>query len=405
MAEASTRELVDTCVHCGFCLPACPTYSLWGDESDSPRGRIHLMSLLDSGELEWGPSAARHFDRCLGCMACVPACPSGVRYDLLIERTRAERRVKSPRGAWGSVLDAAIFAVVPRPRLLRAISWPLAVGIRPFALAPRVRPADLRARPERTTPAIGERRMTAALLEGCVQRALFGRVNRAAARALAADGCEVVVPPGQGCCGALALHAGREDEARRRATATVAAFAGHGRVVVTAAGCGSAMKGYGDLLGTDAARRFAASVRDVTEVLAELGPAVARAPIQPTRVVYQDACHLNHAQGVAAQPRAILSSIPGVELVEIEDAGMCCGSAGIYNLVQPRAARELGERKARAILAAEPDIVATANPGCAVQLQAALRRLGRRDVRIAHPAELVAEAVSATRSATRARVT
>ncbi len=394
MAEASTRELVDTCVHCGFCLPACPTYSLWGDESDSPRGRIHLMSLLDSGELNWSPSAARHFDRCLGCMACVPACPSGVRYDLLIERTRAERRARAPRGAWGRVLDAAIFATVPRPRLLRAISWPLALGIRPFALAPRLRPADLRARPERTTPAAGERRMTAALLEGCVQRALFGRVNRAAACALAADGCEVVVPPGQGCCGALALHAGREEEARRRAAATVAAFAGHDRVVVTAAGCGSAMKGYGDLLGTDEAHRFAATVRDVTEVLAELGPAAERRPLPPTRVVYQDACHLNHAQGVAAQPRAVLCAIPGVELVEIADAGMCCGSAGIYNLVQPRAARELGERKARAILAAEPDIVATANPGCAVQLQAALRRLGHRDLPIVHPAELVAQSLT-----------
>jgi glycolate oxidase iron-sulfur subunit len=394
VAEASTRELVDTCVHCGFCLPACPTYSLWGDESDSPRGRIHLMSLLDSGELNWSPSAARHFDRCLGCMACVPACPSGVRYDLLIERTRAERRARAPRGAWGRVLDAAMFATVPRPRLLRAISWPLALGIRPFALAPRLRPADLRARPERTTPAAGERRMTAALLEGCVQRALFGRVNRAAACALAADGCEVVVPPGQGCCGALALHAGREEEARTRAAATVAAFAGHDRVVVTAAGCGSAMKGYGDLLGTDEAHRFAATVRDVTEVLAELGPAAERRPLPPTRVVYQDACHLNHAQGVAAQPRAVLRAIPGVELVEIADAGMCCGSAGIYNLVQPRAARELGERKAHAILAAKPDIVATANPGCAVQLQAALRRLGHRDLPIVHPAELVARSLT-----------
>ncbi len=393
MADISTRELVDTCVHCGFCLRACPTYTLWGDESDSPRGRIHLMGLLEAGELEWGPTAARHIDRCLGCMACVPACPSGVRYDLLIERTRAERRERAPRGARGRALDAAIFATVPRPRLLRAISWPLALGIRPFALAPRVKPADLRAAPDRTTPAVGERRMTAALLEGCVQRALFGRVNRAAALALAADGCEVVVPRGQGCCGALALHAGREDEARRRATATVAAFAGHDRVVVTAAGCGSAMKGYGELLGTEEARRFAAGVRDVTEVLAELGPTAERRPLPPTRVVYQDACHLNHAQGVAAQPRAILRAIPGVELAEIDDPGMCCGSAGIYNLVQPRAARELGERKARAILAAEPDVVATANPGCAVQLAAALRRLGRRDVRIAHPAELVAEAV------------
>jgi glycolate oxidase iron-sulfur subunit len=398
VAEASTRELLDTCVHCGFCLPACPTYSLWGDESDSPRGRIHLMHLLEAGELEWGPSPALHFDRCLGCMACVPACPSGVRYDLLIERTRAERRARAPRGAWGRVLDAAIFAIVPRPRLLRALSWPLAFGIRPFPLAPRVRLADLRARPDRTTPAVGPRRMTVALLEGCVQRALFGRVNRAAARALAADGCEVHVPPGQGCCGALALHAGREEEARRRAAATVVAFSGFDCVVVTAAGCGSAMKGYGELLGTEEARRFAAAVRDVTEVLAELGPAADRRPTPPMRVVYQDACHLNHAQGVAAQPRALLRAIPGIELVEIEDAGMCCGSAGIYNLVQPRAARDLGERKARAILAADPDLVATANPGCAVQLAAALRRLGRADLRIAHPVELVAEAATPARA-------
>jgi glycolate oxidase iron-sulfur subunit len=352
------------------------------------------MHLLEAGELEWGPAPARHFDRCLGCMACVPACPSGVRYDLLIERTRAERRERAPRGARARLLDAAIFATVPRPRLLRALSWPLALGIRPFALAPRVSRADLRARPERTTPAGGERRMTAALLEGCVQRALFGRVNLAAAQVLAADGCEVVIPAGAGCCGALALHAGREREARRRAAATVAAFAGHHRIVVTAAGCGSAMKGYGELLGTDEARRFAAAVRDVTEVLAELGPAAERAPLPPTRVVYQDACHLNHAQGVAAQPRALLRAIPGLELVEIEDAGTCCGSAGIYNLVQPRTARELGERKARAILAVDPDVVATANPGCAVQLQAALRRLGRADLRIVHPVELVAEAVT-----------
>ena len=393
MVEPSTRELLDTCVHCGFCLPACPTYGLWGDESDSPRGRIHLMHLLEAGELEWGPAPARHFDRCLGCMACVPACPSGVRYDLLIERTRAERRERAPRGARARLLDAAIFATVPRPRLLRALSWPLALGIRPFALAPRVSRADLRARPERTTPAGGERRMTAALLEGCVQRALFGRVNLAAAQVLAADGCEVVIPAGAGCCGALALHAGREDEARRLARATIAALGGHERIVVTAAGCGSAMKEYGDLLETDEARRFSASVRDVTELAAELGARAERAPRAPVRVVYQDACHLRQAQGVAAQPRELLRTIPGVELVEIDGADMCCGSAGIYNLLEPETARELGSRKAAAILAARPDIVATANPGCAIQIAAALRRAGHPGLPIVHPAELVAEAV------------
>ena len=393
MAEAATADLVGACVHCGFCLPACPTYQLWGEEADSPRGRIQLMGMLEGGEVAWDGSVAAHFDRCLGCLACVPACPSGVRYDLLIERTRVVRRERAPRGVWQRALDAAIFAVVPRPRLLRPLAWPLALGVRPFALAPRVRPADLRARPPRLTAARGQARMRAALLEGCVQRVFFGGVNRAAAAVLAADGCEVAVPGGQGCCGALALHAGREREARRCAERTVAALGGHERVVVTAAGCGSAMKQYGDLLGTDAARRFAASVRDVTELLAELGPAAPRAALDPpVRVAYQDACHLLHAQGVAEAPRSLLRAVPGIELVEIGDA-TCCGSAGIYNLTQPAAARELGERKARAILATGAEVVATANPGCAVQLAAALRRLGRSDVPIVHPVELVAEAV------------
>ena len=398
MADAATRELVDTCVHCGFCLPACPTYTLWGEEADSPRGRIHLMDLLDRGKLAWDEQTTAHFDRCLGCLACVPACPSGVRYDLLIERTRVERRARAPRSLGQRFVDAAIFAAVPRPGLLRALAWPLALGIRPFALAPRVRPGDLRVRPPRSTPARGERRIEVALLEGCVQRVFFGRVNAAASVALAADGCDVAVPRGQGCCGALALHVGREREARRRAEATIAALSGHDRVVVTAAGCGSAMKEYGELLGTEEARRFSASVRDVTELLAEVRPAAERRPRPPVRAVYQDACHLLHAQGVAAEPRALLAGIPGVEVVEIEDAGMCCGSAGVYNLMQRGPARELGERKARAILAAEPDVVATANPGCAVQLAAALRRLGHADLPIVHPVELVAEAVSPTRA-------
>jgi glycolate dehydrogenase iron-sulfur subunit len=390
---AETGELLDACVHCGFCLPSCPTYALWGDEMDSPRGRIMLMKLVDEGEVELDATVATHFDRCLGCLACVPACPSGVRYDVLIQRTRSLRRARAPRSPWQRAAEAAIFAVAPRPRLLRPLMWPLAAGLRPFPLAPRVRPSDLRARPARVTPARGERRMRAGLLEGCVQRVLFGRVNRAAAEVLAADGCEVVVPPGQGCCGALSLHAGREEEALRRARATVAAFAGFDRVVVTAAGCGSAMKEYGELLGTDAARRFSAAVRDVTELSAELGPVAPRAPRAPVRVAYQDACHLRQAQGVSSQPRAMLQAIPGVELVEIEQADMCCGSAGVYNLLEPRTARELGARKARAVTAARPDVLATANPGCAVQIAAALRRAGRPELPIVHPVELVAAAV------------
>jgi glycolate oxidase iron-sulfur subunit len=390
MPDAATRTLLDACVHCGFCLPACPTYDLWGEEMDSPRGRIHLMNLLESGEIGWSATVARHFDRCLGCLACVPACPSGVRYDLLIERTRSVRRARAPLPLRRRLTEAAALAVLPRPGLLRFLAWPLALGIRPHPLAPRPTWNDLSAGPPPQTPAEGGSRLTAGLLTGCVQRVFFGRVNVAAARVLAGDGCDVVVPPGQPCCGALDLHGGREQAARRRAGETMRAFAGVDRVVATAAGCGSAMKSYGDLLDTVEAHAFSARVRDVTELLAELGPRAQRQPLGPLRVVYQDACHLRHAQGVADQPRALLAAVPGLELVEIERPDMCCGSAGTYNLLEPQAARELGERKARSILAVQPDLVATANPGCALQLAAAFRRAGRPDLAVVHPVELVA---------------
>ena len=390
--SAPTRDLLDACVHCGFCLPACPTYRLWGEEMDSPRGRIQLMDMVERDEAPVAGAVATHLDRCLGCLACVPACPSGVRYDLLIEHARAVRRERAPRSVRTRAVEGALFAVVPRPRLLRALSWPLALGLRPSALAPRVTRADLRAGAPALTAAAGERRMSVALLAGCVQRVYFGRVNAAAARALADRGCDVAVPPAQGCCGALHLHGGRDREARRLAEAAIEALDGYDRVVVTAAGCGSAMKGYGELLDTERAHVFAARVRDVTELLAELPP-LERAPAsRPLRVVYQDACHLLHGQGVRDQPRVLLRQVPGVELVEIDDAGLCCGSAGTYNLLQPAAARELGERKAHSILAAGPEVVATANPGCALQLGAALRRLGRGDIRIVHPAELLTAA-------------
>jgi glycolate dehydrogenase iron-sulfur subunit len=344
--------------------------------------------MVESGEVAMDESVATHLDRCLGCLACVPACPSGVRYDRLIERARVTRRQQAPRSPRTRLLEAGLFAVVPRPRLLKALSWPLALGLRPAALAPRVSVRDLRTAPPLLTTASGERRMSVALLSGCAQRVYFGRVNAAAAVALAARGCDVAVPAGQGCCGALHLHSGREREARRRAQDTVEALSGYDRVVVTAAGCGSAMKEYGELLGTAEAQRFAERVCDVTELLAELAPAAQPPPGRPLRVVYQDACHLLHGQGVSEQPRQLLRGL-GVELVEIGEPGLCCGSAGTYNILQPRAARQLGERKACAILEAAPDVVATANPGCALQLAASLRRLGRGDLPIVHPVELL----------------
>jgi glycolate oxidase iron-sulfur subunit len=356
---------------------------------DSPRGRIQLMSMVEDGEVALDESVALHLDRCLGCLACVPACPSGVRYDQLIERARARRREQAPRPARSRVVEGALLAVVPRPGLLRALSWPLALGLRPSALAPRVSLDDRRTAPPARTPAQGERRMSVALLAGCAQRVFFGRVNVAAANALAARGCEVAVPAGQGCCGALHLHAGRQRDARRLAERTIEALSGYDRVVVTAAGCGSAMREYGELLGTSEAHAFAERVRDVTELLAELPAPASQGDGLPRRLVYQDACHLRHGQGVSEQPRNLLRELPGIELVEIERPGMCCGSAGTYNLLQPAAARELGERKARSILDADPDVVATANPGCALQISAALRRLGRGDLPIVHPVELL----------------
>jgi glycolate oxidase iron-sulfur subunit len=395
------RELIADCVHCGFCLPTCPTYGpLWQEEMDSPRGRIHLMEGLADGTLVLNRTVVEHFDRCLGCMACVTACPSGVRYDLLIEQTRATVEREHRRGWRDRAVRRALFAVFPRPRRLRRAlvlaplgrHLPLPGALRPLLeLAPPWREWD---RTPVLTPAAGERVARVGLLAGCVQRVLFGDVNAATARVLAAYGCEVAVPRRQGCCGALALHAGREEEARRCARRTIDAFeaADVESVVTNAAGCGSSMKEYGLLLADDSvyaerAAAFAAHVRDVSEVLAEGEPRTEPKPL-PLRVAFQDSCHLAHAQGVRAAPRAVLAAIPDLELAEPAEQEICCGSAGIYNIVQPEAARELGDRKAAHVLATEPDAYASGNPGCLVQVTAALRRAGR-PVPAFHPVELV----------------
>ena len=395
------RELVADCVHCGFCLPTCPTYGpLWQEEMDSPRGRIHLMEGLADGTLLLNRTVVEHFDRCLGCMACVTACPSGVRYDLLIEQTRATIEREHPRRLRDRALRRALFAVFPRPRRLRRAlllaplgrHLPLPGALRPLVqLAPPWRAWDRT--PELTSPA-GEPASRVGLLAGCVQRVLFGDVNAATARVLAAYGCEVAVPRGQACCGALALHAGREGEARRCARRTIDVFeAAEVEMVVTnAAGCGSSMKEYGHLLADDPdyaerAAAFAARVHDVSEVLAETEPRSEPKPLS-LRVAFQDSCHLAHAQGVRTAPRAVLAAIPGLELAEPADQEICCGSAGIYNLLQPQAARELGDRKAEQVLATEPDAYASGNPGCLVQVTSALRRAGR-PVPAFHPVELV----------------
>ncbi len=377
--------LIDDCVHCGFCLPTCPTYGLWQQEMDSPRGRIWLMKGLAEGTLELTDTVVEHFDRCLGCMACVTSCPSGVQYDRLIEQTREliEERYERTPDDW--LLRTLVFAVFPHPRRLKATlalapvgrHLPLPGVLRPLVgLAP---PWKSTAAPPKLTPAVGERRARVGLLLGCVQRVLFGDVNAATARVLAAEGCEVVAPPTQACCGALHLHAGRPAEGHARAHRLAKLFRDLGaeRIAVNAAGCGSHLKDAGlDL-----------PVVDVSELLAELGPRAERHPLG-LRVAFQDSCHLLHAQRVQAPPRQLLRSIPGLELAEPAEQAICCGSAGIYNLVEPDAANELGARKAQNVAATGAGVYASANPGCLVQVSAALRRAGHA-LPAMHPVELL----------------
>ncbi|GLY90070.1 (Fe-S)-binding protein [Actinoallomurus iriomotensis] len=400
------RELLDDCVHCGFCLPTCPTYQLWGEEMDSPRGRIHLMSQHEQGAPLSGPMI-EHFDRCLGCMACVTACPSGVKYDRLIEVTRAKVEDERPRGRTDRLLREAIFAFFPYPKRLRLLRGPLRayqaskINMSPLlnrispTLAAMERLAPPRAShvrlPERVA-ARGERRAVVGMLTGCVQREFFPGVNAATARVLAMEGCDVVIPKGQGCCGALSLHSGRAAEARAFAKKTIETFADVDVVVVNAAGCGSAMKDYGDVLAdepewAERAREFSAKTRDLTEYLAELGPRATRHPLEIT-VAYHDACHLAHAQGIRVQPRALLAGIPGLVIREIADPEICCGSAGVYNLLQPEAAGELGDRKAANVSATGADLLVAANPGCSLQIATALRRRGE-EIAVAHTAEVL----------------
>jgi glycolate oxidase iron-sulfur subunit len=437
--EDTLREVAKDCVHCGFCLPACPTYQLWAEEMDSPRGRIYLVNqILDGAELS--ATAAEHFDRCLGCMACMTACPSGVQYDQLIEAARAwteEARSGSAPVGEPAVLPAgkrpvreraaraAIFSLFPYPKRLRALTAPLRVVQRtgldrrvarsslPARVSPALGaalrlappgpvPAAAASRLPRRVPALGTRRAVVGMLTGCVQSVFFPQVNAATARVLAAEGCDVIIPRGQGCCGALSLHSGRDAEAAAFARRTIATFeqSGVDAIVVNSAGCGSAMKEYERLLAraersdpaaasgwTERAAEMSAKVRDLAEFLVEIGPVARRHPL-PVTAVYQDACHLAHAQRITRQPRDLLGAIPELNLVELADAGTCCGSAGVYNLLQPEAARELGGRKAEAVLAAGAPLLISANPGCSLQIASALAERGEH-IAVAHTAEIL----------------
>ena len=413
-SQTPGRDLLDDCVHCGFCLPTCPTYVLWGQEADSPRGRIHLMKLRRDGRDTGPESFVQHIDACLGCMACVPACPSGVQYDSLLEAARPQVEREARRGVADRAFRSLIFALFPHPGRLKLLSLPLAfyqrsgmrrlvkksglLGLLPARLQAMERllpPIRLSAPaiPERV-PAKGTARRRVGLLLGCVQRAFFADVNAATARVLAAEGCEVIVPQMQGCCGALAEHAGEEQAAMDAAKALIEVFekTDVDTIVINAAGCGSAMKRYGHLLRNDPAyaqraAAFAAKCKDISEVLAELEPRAPRGPVQ-LKAAYHDACHLQHAQGVRAQPRQLLRSIPGVELREIAESEICCGSAGIYNLLEPEAAGQLRDRKVKNVIATGADAIVSGNPGCLLQIATGLEEAGR-PMRIMHLVEVI----------------
>jgi glycolate oxidase iron-sulfur subunit len=417
-------DLIADCVHCGFCLPACPTYVSWGEEMDSPRGRIDLMKGVEQGAIPLDATVAGHIDACLGCMACVTACPSGVRYDLLIEETRARVEAQVPRGAADRAFRALVFALFPYPRRLRVLALPLLAYARSGlqsavrrsgvlrllprrlaqldALLPPLRARDAFADvAEHTAARVLPPRGTVTLVAGCVQRAFFPNVNAATVRVLAAEGFDVRTPRAQGCCGALSLHAGRTEEAKRFARKLIVALEGDGTgpIVVNAAGCGSTLKEYGQLLDADPAWRtraaaFAARVRDINEFLAAVPALAPRHPLN-LRVAYHDACHLAHAQRIREQPRALLRSIPALEVVEIPRGEQCCGSAGVYNLLEPESAAEIGARKADNLLTVGAAMLASANPGCTLQIAAALAQRGIR-MPTAHPIEILDRSIAGT---------
>ena len=417
---------VNQCVHCGLCLPYCPTFSELATEMDSPRGRIVLIKALAEGRIALTNSAVNHLELCLGCRACETACPSGVPYGQLIEAARAEIERQRPGGPLRRLFRWMNFSLLlPHPGMLRLA----AAGLRfyqrsgmqrlarasgllrllpgPLAdwepLLPELPAAAERAPLPPRIPAEGPTRATVGLLTGCIQQIAFGAQNRSTARVLAKNGCEVLAPREQSCCGALHAHAGEHETALELARRTIEVFeaAGVEHVIVNTSGCGAHMKSYGTLLvddpvWRDRARRFAATVKDISEFLAERP---LRGPLGEVRrtVTYHDPCHVVHGQKIRNEPRALLAQIPGLRVVELREADWCCGSAGTYNLTQPEMARRLQERKIANILAAGAEAVVTANPGCIIQIAQGLRAQGA-SIEVLHIVEVLDRAYSSLSS-------
>jgi glycolate oxidase iron-sulfur subunit len=423
--EAPRWEEYSKCVHCGLCLNACPTYRELGVEMDSPRGRIYQMIQVERGNLELGESFVRHMDLCLDCRACETACPSGVEYGRLVEAARGQIE-KYYRRPFATRLLRRLFlrAILPDRRRLeflgkllrlyqgsgleRAVLASGVLGLLPgnlevvARLSPRMEKPFFTKQLGTVIPAIGPRRFRVAFAAGCISNLAFARLNEATVRVLARNGCEVVIPENQGCCGALHVHAGLRDLARELALRNIRSFGADGfdAIITNAAGCGAVLKEYPQLFEHEgrehygAAQGFSARVKDVTEFLASIEFNRKFGAIK-TRIAYQEPCHLGHAQRVRQAPRQLMAAIPETKLVELKETEICCGSAGIYNVIHSDMAGRLLRNKMQCVDQTGADWIITANPGCLLQLRAGIRASSRPDRRVLHVVELLDEAYTA----------
>jgi glycolate oxidase iron-sulfur subunit len=413
------QELIDTCVHCGFCLSTCPSYRVIGKEMDSPRGRIYLMNAINQGEAAIDDATSPHFDSCLGCLACVTTCPSGVQYDQLIAATRPQVERNQPRNLSDRLIRTLIFNFFPYPNRLRPFLPSLwlyqKLGLQKFvrqtkilnkisprlaameSILPAITVDSLQDNIPEIIPAQGKQRYRVGMILGCVQRLFFDSVNQATIRVLSANGCEIIIPKSQGCCAALPAHQGQENQAKQLARQMIDSFADTkvDAIIINAAGCGHTLKEYGHILADDPeykdkAQEFASKVKDVQEFLATVGLTAKLSPLtqEKLNIVYQDACHLLHGQKISLQPRQLLKQIPGVILKEPIDAALCCGSAGVYNMLQPEVADELGQQKVTNLVNTGADLIASANPGCSLQIIKHLQIQGK-EIKLMHPIELL----------------
>lgn len=413
------QDLIDSCVHCGFCLSTCPSYRVIGKEMDSPRGRIYLMDAIAKGEATIEKATVQHFDSCLGCLACTTICPAGVEYDHLLAQTRPQLERNQERSLSDNLIRKIIFSLFPYPNRLRSFlpafwlyqksgfqkvirNTKILDKLSPRLAAmestlPQISASSFQDNFPDVIPAQGKKRYRVGMILGCVQRLFFSPVNEATVRVLAANGCEVVIPKSQGCCAALPAHQGQEAQAQALAKQMIDSFRDTkvDAIIINAAGCGHTLKEYGSILADDAEYRelaqvFADKVKDIQEFLFAIDLTTELSPLadEDVNMVYQDACHLLHGQKISLEPRQLLKKIPGVKLREPVDAALCCGSAGVYSLLQPEVANELGQQKVNNLLNTGADIIASANPGCSLQIKKHLQSQDRQP-RVFHPIELL----------------